>query len=179
VTRSNRIGNRIIILLAGLVSVAVGVALALPRFGSYLTITAPTLSAPQPAALWIGLGACVGVIILSLLWMLTRGRGRTGTLLNQSDQAGSTTIDVHVAADLLSDALAGSRDVASIGSGAYRMRGQTMLSLRLVARNGAHLPTLIQSASNAVDELDEVLERRIPVLLHIVSERGVRTIRTR
>ncbi len=178
-TRSNRVGNRLIILLVGLVSIGVGVALELPRFGSTLSLAAPTAITLASSTLWIALAVCVGVIVLSVIWIVTRGRGRTAHLVAVTDTTGSTTIDARVVADLLSDALTGNRAVASIGSGAWRMRRQTVLSIRLVARKGAHVPDLIRSVGTAVEELDVVLERRIPILLQIVSEPGVRTVRTR
>jgi hypothetical protein len=178
-TRSNRIANRTLILLVGIVAIATGLALGIPRFGSALSISLPKFSAPTPTALGIALGACVVVVGLAVAWIVTRGRGRTARLLSVPNSHGSITIDSRVAADLIADALAGNRDIVSVGSGSYSMRRQSVLSLRVVTRKGVDLPELIQSVGHAVDELDGVLERRVPVLLQIVSGRIVREVRTR
>jgi hypothetical protein len=175
-TRSNRILNRLWIALVGLVAIATGVVLAAPRFigKGNLDIATPTTE-----TLWIALAACVVIIVLALVWILSRGRGRASEVIELKDDAGSITIDARVAADLIADALHDNRDIVSVGSGSYRMRGSRVLSLRVVARKGANLPALIGAVGGAVDELDVVLERRIPVLLQVVSGLSVREIRTR
>lgn len=174
-TRSNRVLNRILIFLVGLVAIATGLVLELSALG----IDEPAVATPTNAALWIALSACVIVIVLCLLWITTRGRGRTSQLLTLTDETGTITIDTRVAADLLTDALHGNPDVRSVGSGSWRMRGTTVLSLRLVTSRRTNLPTLIESVGRAVDDLDGALERRVPVLLQIVSGLSVREVRTR
>jgi hypothetical protein len=171
--------NRLLIALVGLVAIVTGLALEVPNFAPTLAIDAPHPAAPDHTVLWIALGACVVIVVLALLWMFTRGRGRTSDLLSVTDDHGSITVDTRVAADLVADALSDNRDIVSVGSGAYRMRGQEVLSLRVVARKGADLPTLIDSVGWAIDELDGVLERRVPVLLQVVSGLAVREVRTR
>ena len=73
----------------------------MPNFAPILSLTVPKLDAPDSAALWIGLGVCVVIILLALLWILTRGRGRTSDLITLTDDHGSITVDTRVAADLV------------------------------------------------------------------------------
>jgi hypothetical protein len=178
-TRSNRVLNRILILLVGVVAIVTGLAVALPAFAVNLGVSVPKFTAPHSDQLWISLGACLVIIVLSLIWIFTRGRGRTSVLLARTDDQGSITIDVHVAADLVAEALSDNRDVASVGSGAYLMRNERVLSLRLVTKRGADLPALISAVNEVIGEFDSLIESRIPVLLQVVSELGSRTIRTR
>jgi hypothetical protein len=175
VTRSNRILNRLLILQVGIVAIGVGGALELP----VLRIQPLTNWAPTTATLWACLVACLIIIVLSVLWIATRGRGRTSELLTLVDDTGSVTIDTRVAADLLADTLNDNPHVLSVGSGSYRVRGTTVLSLRVITSTGADLPALISSVGRAVEELDDVLERRVPVLLHLVSGLSAREVRTR
>jgi len=170
-TRSNRILNRALILLVGVVAIAAGLALELPTFSPRLGLQTPKLAVPSDDVLWIVFAACVAVVVLSLLWMFTRGRGRTSELLVLGDPNGSITVDARVAGDLIADGLADHRDIASVGSGSYRMRGQRVLSLRVVIRPSADLPGVIRDVAQKIDELDVVLERRFPVLLQVVAGR--------
>jgi hypothetical protein len=136
------------------------------------SIDLPTLGALAPTDLWIAISAAVVLIVLAIAWIVTRGRGRISHLLVLSGENGTLTLETRVVADLIADALSGNADVVAVGSGGYRMRGSSVLSLRLTARRGADLATIIRSVGTAVDDLDIVLEQRIPVLLQVAS--GVR-----
>jgi hypothetical protein len=167
-TRSNRVVNRALLILVGLVATLFGLALVAPTLGMQL----PEIAAPTTPFLWWVAGGCLAVVILSLLWIVSRGRGRIPTIIQQSDASGSTTVDVRVTADLISEALADSPDILSVGAGAYRMRGSRVLSLRVDVRRGADLARVVGRVGTTIEALDGALETRIPVLLQVVS--GVR-----
>ena len=77
-----------------------------------------------------------------------------------------------MAADFIADDLARIADVVAVSSRAYRVRGRTALELTVTTRRAADVRHVVDSVRQAVDELDDVLEERIPVLLHVAS--GVR-----
>lgn len=172
-TRSNRLLNRVILALVGLVLI-VAAAWVANRY--YPVIDISPISAPSGRNLWIVAGIALGVVILSLAWILTRGRGRTGAIVTATDDTGSVSIDARVAADLISHDLAALADVVSVSSTAFRTTGSATsaiaLELRVVARRSADLRHLVDTVTRSVEQFDEVIESRIPVLLHVAT--GVR-----
>jgi len=171
-TRSNRLLNRVILALVGLVLI-VAAAWVANRY--YPVIDISPISAPSGRNLWIVAGIALGVVILSLAWILTRGRGRTGAIVTATDDTGSVSIDARVAADLISHDLAALADVVSVSSTAFRTGARstpTALELRVVTRRSADLPTVITTVTRSVEQFDTALETRLPVLLHVAS--GVR-----
>jgi len=163
-TRSNRIANRLILLVLGLVLIAAaayvagGPALGLPRI--------PT---PSVGALWAIVGGAVVVIVLSLAWILSRSRGRIRHLIEDESPDGALTIDAHLVADLVGDALADQPDVTAVSSTGFRMRGRPVLSLRVTVRRGADLARVIRAVDTAVAQLDGVLEQQLPILLQVTG----------
>jgi len=171
-TRSNRLLNRVILALVGLVLI-VAAAWVANRY--YPVIDISPISAPSGRNLWIVAGIALGVVILSLAWILTRGRGRTGAIVTATDDTGSVSIDARVAADLISHDLAALADVVSVSSTAFRTGARstpTALELRVVTRRSADLPTVVTTVTRSVEQFDTALETRLPVLLHVAS--GVR-----
>ncbi|NEM91623.1 hypothetical protein [Galbitalea soli] len=176
-TRSNRVVNRIILFVVGLTALAGGAVLLLPLLGRAAPLRLPAPDTLAPATLAIVSVATAIVVVLSVAWIVTRGRGRTSQLLVVPGEAGVLTLDSRVAADLVADALAHNADVVSVGSAGFRMRGRTVLSLRVVARRAADLSSLVAAVSEAIGALDAILDTRLPVLLQVVP--GVRVIRAR
>ena len=172
-TATNRFGNRLLLVLIGLVAVASGAWVLLRAYPQYLPITLPDVpSDPTPTVLWIVVAVAALKIVLSLAWIFTRGKGRTSRLVHDTSTDGSLELDVSVARDLLAAALERQPDVLSTKVSAYRVRRAPALLVTVSTRGGSDLPRVRDAVGTAVEQLDAVLERRIPVLLHVTS--GVR-----
>jgi len=166
-TRSNRLLNRIILALLGLALVASAAAVWLLEPASVIEPAEITTT-----GLWITAAALLAVVVLAALWIFSRGRGQVRTLIRRSDDAGAASIESRVVADLIADDLARVPDVLGVTASAYRVRGQVALELRVTTRGAADIRLVVDSVERALDELDDLLETRIPVLLHVAS--GVR-----
>ena len=172
-TSSNRVANRLLIALVGLLLIAGGAWVLLRAYPEI----APAVSLPDPGLpdatfLWATAAVAALLVAASAGWIVTRGRGRVATLAESRDDAGVTTVDARVVADLVSDALAQQLDVVAVHATAFRIKRRAALELRVTARTGADLPRLIDALTVVVDDLDVVLETSTPVLLHVAS--GVR-----
>lgn len=167
-TRSNRIANRLILLLIGFVALGVAAALALPYVPkSVLAYRLPELSLTATGD-WIVAVVALVIVVLSVAWIVTRGRGRTRTAID-----GELSMDARVVDDLLTDALSDEPDVVAVSAAAYRVRGRTVLRVRVDARRGADLRRLTDAVHRSIDQLDEAIgadqEQRLPVFTHITS----------
>ncbi len=160
--------NRILLAVVGLSMIAAGGYVLARAMGVGL----PGIPRPDDATLWIALAAAALLVALCLAWVLTRGRGRISRLLVVVDHGGTTVIETTVAADLMADALAADPDIVTVSSTGFRMRGSSVLSIRVTARRGADLAAVIRTVGATVENLDGVLEQRFPVLLQVAS--GVR-----
>ena len=164
-TRTNRLFNRIFLALIGLVLIA-GAAWIANR--AYPVLALPALPGElSTTVLWITVAASAVVIVLSIVWIATRGRGRQNTVLYVGGDDGTVSIDARVASDLISEDLSAVIDVSSVSATAFRVGRAPVLEVRVDTRRGADLRTVITSVSGSIDELDAVLEKRIPVVLHV------------
>lgn len=181
-TRSNRIFNRILLALAGLVALAVAGVLAWPSLAEiellrgYLPawpgeqIEAFELSTPVLAS--VAAGAAT-LVVLCLAWILSRGRGRTSTALRD----GAIAIDASVVDTLVRDALGTGPDVTSARTTAHRVGRRTALHVRIDARPGADLRRLVAAADRVTEQLGATLGTEVPLLVHITSGLRARTSR--
>ena len=172
-TSTNRFANRAIIALVALLLLAGAawvILRAYPALLPGLTLADPVR--PDAAFLWTTAGIAALLVLASLAWIVTRGRGRIAVLAESRDDAGVTTVDARVVADLVSDALAPQLDVLAVHAAAFRVKRHRALELRVTARTGADLPRLLDALTVVIDDLDVVLETNTPVLLHVTS--GVR-----
>lgn len=170
-TSTNRLANRLLLALVGAAALGVGAWIVLRAYPR-LVLALPDVPALGTTALWAIAASSAVAIILALSWMLTRGRGRSGRLLRDESTDGSVEFDVTVASDLLAAALVRQPDIRSVKVASYRVRRSDALLVTVDARGGCDLPRLRDDVGHAVEELDHLLERRIPVLLHVTS--GVR-----
>ncbi|CAN5191793.1 hypothetical protein BH11ACT5_BH11ACT5_10440 [soil metagenome] len=172
-TATNRLANRVLLALLGVAAVGVGGWIVIRAYPQVLPMVAlPELPALDTTALWVVAASAAAAIILALLWMFSRGRGRSGLLLRDASPDGSVEFDVTVASDVLTAALARQPDILSVKVASYRVRRTLALLVTVNARSGCDLPRLRDDVGRALDGLDQLLERRIPVLLHVTS--GVR-----
>lgn len=172
-TTTNRLANRALLALLGIAAVGVGAWIVLRAYPQAVPMVAlPEVPALDATALWLVAASAAVAIVLALLWILTRGRGRTGRLLRDAAADGSVEFDVAVADDVLRAALVRQPDILAVRVASYRVRRSSALLVTVSARAGCDLPRLRDDVGHALDDLDHLLERRIPVLLHVTS--GVR-----
>ena len=170
-TRSNRVLNRLLLLVLGLVALVTAAALALPLLpGTLAGVRMPRLALGTPGslALQLTVASCVIVIALALAWIITRGRGRTASAVG-GERTDGVTVDVHVIEQLLRDALDRDPDLLGTSVAGFRVRGSSVLRVRLSARRGADLRRLIDAVRRAVDDLDSALGVELPILVHVTS----------
>jgi hypothetical protein len=176
-TRSNRMLNRVILLLLGLIALVVAAALAVPLLppGSVpqviLDVTRPATLlrlAPATTLEWIAAAIAAIAIVLAIAWIVTRGRGRPRTAID-----GDLGVDTRVVDELLKDALADEPDVVAGGATGYLVRGRPVLRVHVEARRGADLRRLTDAVHAAVTDLDTALGTeaadRLPVVVHVTS----------
>lgn len=175
-TRTNRLVNRMILALVGLLSLAFAAAVALPYVETLgvssqvitsLGITLPDVS--QPVVLWSIAGGAVVIVLLALTWILTRGRGRTSTALSVE----GATVDASAVQSVLRTRLAGSPDVVVVSASAHERRGGPVVLVRVQARPGPDLGALRSAVRDAIDHLDRVIGAPVPLVVHLTS--GVRS----
>lgn len=175
-TRTNRFVNRVILALVGVLALAAGAALALPYAAtlgftpvdpSSWGITVPDAS--QPVVLWSIAGGAVVIVAFALVWILTRGRGRTSTALSIA----GATVDASAIQSVLRTRLAGSPDVVVVSASAHERRGGPVVLVRVQARPGPDLGALRSAVRDAIDNLDRVIGTPIPLVVHLTS--GVRS----
>lgn len=174
-TRTNRFANRIILALIGLVALALAAAVALP-FAPALGFTIPweDLGIALPDAtlvpvLWAIAGAALVVVLFAIVWIVTRGRGRTSTALSVE----GATIDTSVVQSVLREQLTSAPDVVVVSASAHRRRGGPVVLVQVQARPGPDLAALQAAIRAAIDRLDEVIGTPIPLVVHLTS--GVRS----
>ena len=168
-TNSNRALNRFIIILVALALIAVA-AWMLNRATGLVSVDG--LGEPTATVLWIIAGASLVLIVGSISWIATRGRGHTRTLLAANDDEGAGAIEARVAADLIADDLSRVPDIVDVSARAFLVRGQVTLELSVSTRRAADVRLVVDSVGRAVAALDRALDSQLPVLLHVAS--GVR-----
>lgn len=178
-TRSNRLLNRTVLVITGLLALAVGAVVALPAIpDGWLAAVGVDRSAVRlrelaGSELWLGAGGAALVVVLALVWMLTRGRGRTSTPV----VVDGTELDIRVVEQLLRQATDGAPDLVGVHATAYRVRRTPVVRVRLDVRRGADLPRLLETFDRAVTRLDRTLGVQLPLLAHITT--GVRSALSR
>ncbi len=168
-TRSNRPLNRIILALLGLLLIAAAAWIA---NRAWPVVDLPSIPSPNVVALWVSAVVALVLVVLAFAWVFSRGRGRTRALVTRVDDAGAASVDARVASDFIVDDVSRIADVVGVDATAFRVRGSVALELRVTTRPAADLRGVVDAIRRAVVELDDVLESRIPVLLHVAS--GVR-----
>lgn len=173
-TKSNRTLNRIILFVLGLVAVVVGIAMGAGVLPAVQDAVKPYVDLPRsldvPAsALWIVAGAAVLVIVLSLVWVFTRGGGGTSVAVREHSGDDTVTINVALVRDVLEHELAGVRDVVGSRVDTYLVRRQRAARIRVAVRRGGDAVTVLDAVDRAVAVLDRTLGRPVPVLVHLTG----------
>lgn len=133
-----------------------------------------TVSVP----LLLAAATLVILTVLLIVFLSTRSRGKSKTVLEVDGVGGRTTVDVNVADAILTEPLLGRPDVLSARTGAYRVGRTRAVELAVIVRPGAPLGAVVAAAEEAIREWDELLGARIPILLHLSDRRWRDTFRT-
>ncbi len=127
-----------------------------------------------PWVLLLILALAVVLVVLLCLFVFAQGRGRVRDVLRErstdDDVPGSLAVDVNIASAVIGDALGGRGDCVGATVSAYRVRGAAgaaALKVTVTPRKGADVGRLVDDAALVVEEWDELLGRRLPVLVHL------------
>ena len=127
--------------------------------------------------LWIVVALALLVLIgLMVAWIAQQGKGRFNLLAAEYDPGdvpGDVRISGGVAEQALKQALAGRPDLAGATVVTYDVKGAPALKVRLLPRQGVAPHLLAAEVAELLDSLEDVVGRKIPVLIHIGA--GART----
>ncbi|MFJ7289342.1 hypothetical protein ACQXVK_14580 [Curtobacterium sp. AB451] len=173
-TGSNRTMNRIILLVLGLVAVIVGVTIGAGVLTPVRDAVQPYVDLPRnldvPASsLWIVVAVCAVVIVLSLLWVFTRGRGGTSVAVRERSGDDQVTVNVALVRDVVEHELQDVRDVVGTRVDTYLVRRQRAARIRVAVRRGGDAVTVLDAVDHAVSTLDRTLGRQLPILVHLTG----------
>jgi len=186
--------NRILVAVIGLKLLAIGVLLMLlaavpavrPWWHSWSAglwdtangaFNATRFPGRPESWLWIVVAFALLVLIgLMVAWMAQQGKGRSNLLAAEYDPGdvpGDVRISGGVAEQALKQALAGRPDLAGATVVTYDVKGAPALKVRLLPRQGVAPHLLAAEVAGLLDSLEDVVGRKIPVLIHIGA--GART----
>jgi len=188
---TNRLLNRGLLLICGLILLAGGaaaIALGMPpawaepglgmsaerllaRVGAW-GVEVPGVGVVAGSVL-VSLGAALVLSILLLMFLFTRGGGRTRTVLRMDGEHGRTSVDRSVAEAVLAGSLAERADVISARTGVYLVKREPAIELAVTVQRGASLGRVLDAAESSVRDWDSLLGTRLPVLVHL-SDRNWR-----
>lgn len=186
--RTNRVVNRLLLLIAGIIAAAVGIALILrsvrPNWFAdvWEEFSEPVRSAVFAASHWNakipGIGVLSGVAVLGfliglLLLILTVAffcglrSGKTKTVLRIQTARGKTEVDRNIAEAILAGPLRTRTDVLSADTKVYRVRRDPAITLSVTPRQGARLAQILRTIDTAVDDWDALTGAQIPIVVHL------------
>lgn len=187
---TNRVVNRMVLLVIGLLLAAVGAAVVLLAWSPPwshpvravaddavaplrplwdVTVTLPLLGIDMPAGALYAAGAALLLIALLTVFLCTRGGGRRRTVLDLGGPHGRTRVDREVARAVLADAIAARPDVLSARLDAYTVKRDPAIDLVVRMRRGADPSRVIAAVERVVEEWDALAGRRLPVLVHLAD----------
>ncbi len=198
-----RLLNRITLLVAGIVALALGVtAVAVATLSGFAhdwteeaspartalrrLAAATSMGAGGHSWLWlVALGICAIGIVLAVALMLHQGRGRTRTLLRRRPpDAGDATvpgprgevvIEARVAEQAIVAALAGHPQLLSVHATTQLIRGARGLKITVAGRRGLSPSRTVEVIERTVRAWDTALGEEVPVLIELVAGIRART----
>uniref|UniRef100_UPI001443E8C7 hypothetical protein n=2 Tax=unclassified Microbacterium TaxID=2609290 RepID=UPI001443E8C7 len=126
---------------------------------------------PVSMPVLLALAAAVVLTVLLVVFLSSRRRGRSKTVLDVVTATGRTTVDRNVVDAVLTEPLIRRPDVLSARTGTYRVGSTRAVELAVTVRPGAPLATVVAAAEAAIGEWDDLLGSRIPILLHLSDRR--------
>ena len=196
---TNRVVNRILLFVVGLGLLAVAAAALLAvlpvplaqearrALDDVLRRAMTTLDAwdegiprlgglPGTAMLALLAGAIVAVLLL--VFLFSRGGGRTAELVRDETRAGTTTVDSSVAEAVLTTPLRERADVLSSTAQAFRVHRAPAVRLAVVPRSGAGLAEILGAADEAIEDWRAIAGTSMPVLVHLADRSGFERLRS-
>lgn len=190
-TRSNRVLNRIVLALLGVVLVAAGlVALFSSARGPLRDAGVPTswsdgLEAPLAAAsrltpttwaLWATAAVALVVVVLAAVWAASRGRGGTSVVVREHADAAGVTVNVALVRALLERAVPSDGDIASVHADAFEARGGARLvRVTVGVRRDGDAVAARERVVAGLAEVERQLGRTVPTLVHLAAARVAST----
>ncbi|GAA2016401.1 hypothetical protein [Microbacterium ulmi] len=189
-TSTSRLLNRAVLLLLGVAAGAAGLAGLLagaqPAWASAWTAwlarlsdaiadryDASTVALPDgtsvSALVLIVLAAGIVLAALLAVFVFTRGRGASRTVLRVADERGATSADRSVAESLLAGPIDARPDVLSARARVFRVKGAPAVELAVVVRRGADLVRVLTAAEQVASDWDALMGVRVPVLVHLTG----------
>lgn len=190
---TNRVLNRVLLFLAGAVLLAAGVvalaagvlsagdppvwlrgpaSVVTDAWGSVTTRTVEVAGVGTvPVAMVLTATVLVVMTLLLLVFVCTRRRGRSKTVLAVDAADGRTSVDRSVVDAVLTDPLVERADVLSARTEAYRIGSTRAVGLTVTVRPGASLGAVVAAAERAIAEWDGLVGTRIPIMVHLSDRR--------
>lgn len=200
---TNRVLNRLFLLLVGLLLLAGGLAavavVVLPEWSGLWRQSAPTwqqalddaqqvgpaaVGVPHPVPWFLpaALVVSLAVVVMLLIFVFTQGRGRLGRVADgwhvaESEADTFLSVDVQVAREAIRQASRGIRGMAEPSVTAYRVKRESALKLTVSVSDGMDPSALIRPLEVALQEWDELLGKDIPIYVQLTPAigEGVRT----
>ncbi len=184
-TASNRVLNRLVLLVTGAVLLALGlgaiVVVAVPTARRAWEETAPVVAATVSQwfqASWISgtelswwwvvaLAGLLLAVTLLLVFALRHGGGHTGTVIRRRDPSGAVVIDSDVAEKLLEESLSSRTDLVASRVSTYRVRRTPVLKLSLTLRRGVSPTAVVDDVQRTLDALDRLVGTELPAFVQL------------
>lgn len=187
-SRNNRVLNRIILLLAAVCMLTAGViALFRAFFPDMFGEAAARVEQlwPEPlmhdvATPWaltvpvwvIVLGAAALLILaISIVFLASRRRGTTRTVLRSESSRGTTSADVSTAGEFFEHRLISMPQLLGVSTTVYRLRREEAILLELFVRDGSNLSDVLAAAHEALGDWDRISDTSAPVILRLGRQR--------
>ncbi|WP_221585190.1 hypothetical protein [Microbacterium sp. G2-8] len=185
---TNRIANRALLLVTGVILLAAGTAAIIvatrPAWGvtvvdaagswaaslAQRTVDVPVVGAMSTlAAVGFGAAALIGAGLIAFL--ATRGGGRMTTVVHLAGRGGDTIVDDDVAEALLTEPLRVRPEILAARTTVYRIQRAPAIRLAVTVRRGASLSRVLATIDSAVSEWDALAGTHMPIVVHL-SDRG-------
>ncbi|WP_407358522.1 hypothetical protein LTA6_000381 [Microbacterium sp. LTA6] len=187
---TNRVLNRGLLLICGLILLAGGAAAVvlgvrpawaepgverstkatsdlLAQVGTWVVDVPGAGSVSGAAIVLIGVALVLAVVLL--VFVFTRGKGKTPTVLSVDAGSGRTSVDRNVAEAVLGGSIADRPDVISARTGVYLVKRERAIELTVTVQRGASLGRVLDAAESAVDDWDALIGTSVPVMLHLAD----------
>ena len=179
---TNRVLNRALILLAGLLLAGVTALAIRPAWAesgldtareARRRIDAIRISGFEqvPLSTIIVVAIAVIVVILLVWFVFARGGGRITTVRRTPGRLGEVAVDRSVADEVLARPLRERPDVLAARLTSFRVRGVRTVRVTIRPRRGADLASIIAAFEGAVAQWDALAGEQDPVVLHLAEGR--------
>ncbi|MGV2985012.1 hypothetical protein ACNPNP_15035 [Microbacterium sp. AGC85] len=185
---TNRILNRAVLLIGGVLFAALGLV-ALLRAWRPATVepvlagiersvedaleahSVTVLGSDIPVVLLAASAAALILAVALIIFVFARGRGGVPEVTRIRADDGRTDVDRNVVDAVLSGALTARPDVLSARTGVFRVEGVRTVRLAVTVRQGASLGDVLAAAEQAIRDWDSLLGGETPILIHL-TDRG-------